>query len=219
MDAAIVASGLEGTEPEVVLQRSEPQDDGLHKGPRDLTLPPWSKGRYGSAVGRAVHAVLQSIDMATGHGLDEAVQAQAIAEGVIEHRDLIRQLVQAALDSDLVQRAATREYWRETYVGTVMDDGSVLEGYVDLIYRDDDGTLVIVDYKTDAVPSEGLASRVTYYTPQITAYADCLRAATGQEPRAVLLFLHLQGSIERAVRVQRMNAARPDTSPQKHSVR
>ena len=28
----------------------------------------------------------------------------------------------------------------------------VLEGYVDLIYRDDDGTLVIVDYKTDAMP-------------------------------------------------------------------
>ena len=33
--------------------------DGLAKQPRDLELPAWAKGRYGSAVGRAVHAVLQ----------------------------------------------------------------------------------------------------------------------------------------------------------------
>lgn len=219
LDGAIVASGLEGTEPEVVLQLAGPQDDGLHKGPRDLALPPWSKGRYGSAVGRAVHAVLQSIDLATGDGLDQAVQAQAIAEGVIQHQDLVRQLVQAALGSDLVQRAATREHWRETYVGSVRDDGTVLEGYVDLIYRDDDGTLVVVDYKTDAVPAEGLASRVTYYTPQIMAYAECLRAASGQDPRAVLLFLHPQGSAERAVPVQSLAGARPHPSPEEHSVR
>ncbi|WP_282946545.1 UvrD-helicase domain-containing protein [Cellulomonas endometrii] len=212
LDGAIVASGLEGTEPEVVLL-GEPQDDGIHKGPRDLALPPWSKGRYGSAVGRAVHAVLQSVDLATGRGLAEAVQAQALAEGVTEHEDLIRQLVQAALDSNLVQRAAKREHWRETYVGTARADGTILEGYVDLIYREDDGTLVIVDYKTDAVPAEGLASRVTYYKPQITAYVECLRAATGQDPRAVLLFLHPQGSAEVAVPVQGFAATLPEVGP------
>jgi ATP-dependent exoDNAse (exonuclease V) beta subunit len=219
IDGAIVASGLEGTEPEVVLHLGKHQDDGLHKGPRDLTLPPWSKGRYGSAVGRAVHAVLQSVDLATGDGLDEAVQAQALAEGVSEHADLIRQLVKAALDSNLVQRAATREHWRETYVGTSRADGTILEGYVDLIFREDDGTLVIVDYKTDAVPSGGLASRVTYYTPQIAAYIECLRSASGQDPRAVLLFLHPRGSAEREVPVQSSSAARPHPSAEEHSVR
>ena len=35
-------------------------DPGLAKGPRDLELPPWNKGRYGTALGRAVHAVLQT---------------------------------------------------------------------------------------------------------------------------------------------------------------
>ena len=38
---------------------------------------------------------------------------------------------------------------RPTSAPTVGD--RVLEGYIDLLYRDDDG-LVIVDYKTDAVP-------------------------------------------------------------------
>ena len=56
------ASGLEGTEPEIVLAASPPPA-GSAKGARDLELPPWTKGRYGSAVGRAVHAVLQVVPL------------------------------------------------------------------------------------------------------------------------------------------------------------
>jgi len=52
-------------------------DPGLEKRPRDLDLPPWLKGRYGTAVGRAVHGVLQTIDLATGAGLEEALSASA----------------------------------------------------------------------------------------------------------------------------------------------
>uniref|UniRef100_UPI003D714B9A PD-(D/E)XK nuclease family protein n=1 Tax=Cellulomonas sp. Y8 TaxID=2591145 RepID=UPI003D714B9A len=121
-------------------------------------------------------------------------------------------------DSELVRRAATREHWRETYVGTLRDDGTVLEGYVDLIYRDVDGNLVIVDYKTDAVPAGGLPSRVAYYTPQIAAYVECLRDATGQDTRAVLLFLHPQGSTEVAVAAQGLAATLQDVGPKERSV-
>ena len=42
-------------------------DPGLAKDGRDLELPPWNKGRYGTAIGRAVHATLQTIELATGH--------------------------------------------------------------------------------------------------------------------------------------------------------
>ncbi len=48
--------------------------------------------------------------------------------------------------------AAGRRHWREVYVGGPYGEG-VLEGYVDLLYRDDDG-LVVVDYKTDAWRTE-----------------------------------------------------------------
>ena len=60
--AAVSASGLEGTEPR---SRSapEPPSAGLAKGARDLELPPWSKGRYGTAIGRAVHGVLQVVPL------------------------------------------------------------------------------------------------------------------------------------------------------------
>ena len=65
-------------------------DPGLQKRPRDLDLPPWLKGRYGTAVGRAVHGVLQTIDLATGDGLDDAVAAQCQAEAVPDRADDVR---------------------------------------------------------------------------------------------------------------------------------
>lgn len=197
-DAAVVASGLEGTEPEVVL-RAEEDEAGLHKGPRDPALPPWSKGRYGSAVGRAVHGVLQTVDLAAVEPAPGDVQAQCVAEGVTAYQDLVTDLVRSALASPLVAAAAQARHWRESYVGTAQEDGSVLEGYVDLIFEDPDGTLVVVDYKTDAIPAGALDTRVAYYQPQLQAYATCLQAATGRPVRCELLFLHPEQSVARTV--------------------
>jgi ATP-dependent exoDNAse (exonuclease V) beta subunit len=169
----------------------EPADaePGLAKGGRDVELPPWSKGRYGSAIGRAVHGVLQVVDLASGNGIDDAVAAQCVAEGVVEHADMVRALAKSALDSDVVRRAATRPHWRESYVGAHQADGTVLEGFIDLIYREDDGALVIVDYKTDAIPAGAVASRVAYYEPQVRAYTEIARHAVDVDVRAALLFL------------------------------
>jgi ATP-dependent exoDNAse (exonuclease V) beta subunit len=133
--------------------------------------------------------VLQVVDLATGTGLDDAVAAQCVAEGVVEFAPLVRDLAHSALESDVLQRAAARPHWRESYVGTVQPDGTVLEGFVDLIYREDGGSLVIVDYKTDDVPDAAVPSRVAYYAPQVRAYADMLSRATDEPPaRTTLLF-------------------------------
>jgi ATP-dependent helicase/nuclease subunit A len=184
--AAVSASGFEGQLPSVT-------DPGLAKGPRDLEQPPWYKGRYGTAIGRAVHGVLQSVDLATGAGLDDAVAAQTLAEGVVPYTELVTDLVMSALAAPLLRRAAARPHWRESYVATVLGD-TVLEGIVDLLYRDDDG-LVIVDYKTDAVPMSALSARVDFYRPQLAAYAAALETAVGEPvARCVLLFLAPAGA-------------------------
>jgi ATP-dependent helicase/nuclease subunit A len=202
--AAVSASQLEGSlgsvQPRAAVtdRLGEPVDAGLAKDARDLELPPWNKGRYGTAVGRAVHGVLQTVDLATGRGLNDAVAAQVLAEGVVQHAHIVAALARAALGSRVVQRAVARPYWRETYVGTVVGE-RVLEGFIDLIYRDDDG-LVIVDYKTDTVPTAALDQRVAFYRPQLAAYAAALEAATGEHlARCVLLFLSPTGAVERAV--------------------
>ena len=203
--SAVSASGLEGTEV-LALPGGTSVDPGLAKDARDLELAPWHQGRFGTAMGRAVHAVLQEVDLVTGSGLDHAVAAQALAEGVTEHADIVRSLVRSALSSPIVRRAATRPHWKETYVGTVVlaaevtqlattldvhagDGETVLEGFVDLLYRDEDG-LVIVDYKTDAVPEGAIASRISLYRPQLAAYARAIEDATSEPvARTILLFL------------------------------
>jgi ATP-dependent exoDNAse (exonuclease V) beta subunit len=195
--STISASGLEGTEPAVALTE-DGAEAGAAKGAASLDLPPWSKGRYGTAIGRAVHAVLQSVDLATGEGLDEAVAAQCVAEGVESETTIVTALVQSALSSELVRRAAARDHWREMYAGAVQDDGTVLEGYLDLVYREDDGSLVIVDHKTDAVPSGAYDGRAAYYRPQLLAYRTLLSAAGPSEPTLRMLFLHPDGqAVER----------------------
>ncbi|MBW3615585.1 MAG: PD-(D/E)XK nuclease family protein, partial [Actinobacteria bacterium] len=139
---------------------------GVQKDPRDIDLPPWQKGRYGTAVGRAVHGALQTIDLATGDGLEQAAAAQAAAEGVLGKEHVIAALCRSALASDIVKRAAECPHWREVYVGVPYGDG-VLEGYIDLLYRDDNG-LVVVDYKTDAWSTEAdLEAKVERYSVQL----------------------------------------------------
>jgi ATP-dependent exoDNAse (exonuclease V) beta subunit len=188
--SAVSASGLEGTEPAVVLPSDHVVDPGAAKGARDLELPPWSKGRYGTAIGRAVHGVLQAVDLSAPVGLEAAIAGQCTAEGVSEHTDVVRGLVRSALDSDVVRRAATRPYWRESYLGMRDEDGTLLEGFADLTFRDVDGTLVVVDYKTDAVPLEAIPARAQYYAPQLRAYRRATATATGAMVKTVLLFLH-----------------------------
>ena len=162
---------------------------GVRKDPRDIELPPWQKGRYGSAIGRAVHAVMQSVDLATGVNLAEHCFSQAAAEGVLGKEDVIEALCRSALQSTVVAEAARRRHWRELYVGIPYEDG-VLEGYIDLMYRGDD-SLVIVDYKTDSWRAQAeLDDKVERYRVQMDAYRRAVEEITG-ERRIVcrLLFL------------------------------
>ena len=168
---------------------------GADKGGRDLELPPWQKGRYGSAIGRAVHAVLQTVNLATGEGLAEAAAAQAAAEGVLGREEDIRRLAAHALSAPVIQQALQCRRWRETYVATPMGNRT-LEGYIDLLFRADDG-LVVVDYKT-ASSAADLDGRVEGYRAQGGAYAVAVEQATGEPvSRVVFVFLTRDGVHER----------------------
>jgi ATP-dependent exoDNAse (exonuclease V) beta subunit len=194
--STVAASGLEGA----AVASRDGDDPGLAKGPRHLELPPWNKGRYGTAIGRAVHGALQTADLATGAGLDDATAAQCLAEGVADHQPVVAALCRSALDSPTVRAAAERVHWQETYAATTLRDGRVLEGFVDLVYADDDGSLVVVDYKTDAVPAEAIETRTALYRPQMAAYVRALEDATGRTvSRAVLVFCRPEGSVDRTL--------------------
>jgi ATP-dependent exoDNAse (exonuclease V) beta subunit len=144
-----------------------------------------------------VHAVLQTIDLATGDGLVEAAAAQAAAEGVIGRDETIVALARAALRAPSVRESLRWRRWRETFVATTVGDRT-LEGYVDLLYRTDAG-LVVVDYKT-ASSSADLDAHLEHYRLQGGAYAVALEAATGEPVTGVVfVFLTPDGVVERAL--------------------
>ena len=117
------------------------------KDEQDIPDEPWRRGRAGTSIGRAVHAVLQVVDMHTGIGLEDIAKAQAAAEGVPGRADDIARLVRRALDSPIVKRALdSGRWWRETPVAGPVGDG-IVEGFIDLLFEEEDG-FVIVDYKT-----------------------------------------------------------------------
>ena len=163
---------------------------GLEKDAQDLELPAWLKGRYGTAVGRAVHATLQTVDLATGEGLQGCAEAQALAEDVADKSDVVAALARSAFDAPVVREAAARAHQKETYVGTEAD-GIVVEGFVDLLFTDDNGDLVVVDYKTDADPAP---ATLDAYRRQLAVYATALTDATGLTvARRVLVFCREHG--------------------------
>ena len=185
-EAALAADAMRDERDEEAAAQPDP---GLAKGPRDLELPPWNKGRYGSALGRAVHAVLQTVDLATGVGIDDTAAAQAAAEGIIGREGDVAARARVALTTRVVQEAVAHGFRREMYVATPVE-GTTLEGYVDLVYRRPDG-LVVVDYKTDAWSSDAdLDAKVSRYRLQGAAYAVALEQATGETvAECVFVFL------------------------------
>ena len=146
------------------------KDAGLAKDPVDLDLPPWQRGRYGTAIGRAVHAVLQDADLATGDDIDGLALVQCAAEGIFGFEERVAELCRSALAAPVVQQAAAgAEHWRELFV-VVELGAAVLEGYIDLLVRTPEG-LVIVDYKTDQWrPGADREARIVRYRHQLAAY-------------------------------------------------
>ena len=157
------------------------------------------RGRAGTAIGRAVHATLQFVDLGAPVGLEAQAARQAELEAVPEHADLIAAMARSALASDAVHLAAKAVSHREIYVGAPVGD-RVIEGYIDLLVETPDG-LVIVDYKTDTVASEAdVDAKLAAYELQGAAYAVALEVSTGMPVvDCRFVFCRPSGAIERRV--------------------
>ena len=157
--------------------------------PEPDTEEPWKRGRGGSSVGRAVHSVLQSIDLSTGSDIESVSNAQAAAEDIPGRAAEIAGLVRTAVESDIVRRAvSSRRFWREIPVAVPVGDGA-LEGFIDLLFEEDDG-LVVVDYKTDSIDADRTQEAMRRYELQAGSYGLAIQKATGMRVKEILfLFL------------------------------
>lgn len=162
-----------------------------------------SHRRSGTTTGRAVHAVLQSINLTDPAGLVGTAEAQARAEGLTSPDDIrrVRALTQKALASDSVQAAIRGEggYWREVFVSAEVE-GTLLEGFIDLLYQTPDGAYHIVDYKTDTAAHLSEEELLQRYAPQGCSYALAFEACMGcVVSDVVFLFLSHSPALEMPV--------------------
>jgi ATP-dependent helicase/nuclease subunit A len=148
------------------------------------------RGR-GAAFGLLVHAVLAAVPFdADPEWVREraAAEARIVGAGEVDV-SAAAALVSRALTHDLVVRARAAERRgvcrRETPVTTLLPDGTLVEGVVDLAFEEN-GVWTVVDYKTDReLESEGEAQ----YRRQVAIYADAIARATGQPANGVVLRL------------------------------
>ena len=158
---------------------------------------PYRRGRGGTNLGRAVHAVLQSIDLLTGEGLEEICRAQAEAEGIGDAAEDVLELSRNALATDTVKglvdsvKQGSANYYREVFVSTKLGD-RLVEGFIDLLIDAPDG-ITIVDYKTDRLTTKQVQELGPEYEVQLGLYAWAVGETTGKPVReATLLFLRPQ---------------------------
>jgi len=146
------------------------KEGGKVSGDHEEAKPRYPRGRAATALGRAVHAVLQAVDLASLDGVERLARVQAAVEGVPERADEVERLVRSACESEAVRRAvASGRYLREVPVGARID-GAILEGFIDLLYLDA-GVAVVVDYKTDKITASDVPERAASYGLQGAAYA------------------------------------------------
>jgi ATP-dependent helicase/nuclease subunit A len=175
--------------------------DGRERSGVELLLEPddgdpsrWRRGRQASAKGRAVHAVLERMDLRDPENLELLALGASSDEGIAEEAGEVARLARAALGAPTVQAALeSSKLMRELPLRVGIGRGTI-EGIIDLCYREEDG-LVLVDYKTDALASnESLARAGARYHLQIGAYVLALETATRLVVRrAVLIFLAADG--------------------------
>ena len=157
----------------------EATDPGNRKEPGPNDRPSRRGGRFGTAKGSAVHAVMQQVPLDDpASGLPTLVDIASEAEGVLDRRRDIEMMVQSLLKGELFRRMqSSTNCRREMYVGAQFGEITVW-GYVDAVFVNPDGTLTLVDFKTDTLitSSVELAHR---YQPQMSAYVAALQQATG----------------------------------------
>ncbi|MDQ0635082.1 ATP-dependent helicase/nuclease subunit A [Arthrobacter pascens] len=172
-----------------------PRDDAVRfvGAEEDGGLPSFAApaGEHGKEFGTALHRLLELSDLRETEALDVLAESLASPSGLVDPAGLAER-ARSALRSTPVQRAAEREHWLELPVVTSAG-GITLEGIIDLMYRDDDGTLVIADFKTDiSVTQETLES----YWRQLSTYARMVERITEQTVSELVLIFCRAGEAE-----------------------
>jgi ATP-dependent exoDNAse (exonuclease V) beta subunit len=149
-----------------------------------LQLPGAADRPRGAGFGTLVHAVLATVTL---DAADDVVARTAHTQARIINASAAEAaaaatVASAVLRHDLLARArASAVVMRETPVSWLNDDGTLIEGVLDLAFHEGE-TTVVVDFKTDHELSAG-ESR---YRAQLRQYVHAVARATGRRATGIL---------------------------------
>jgi ATP-dependent helicase/nuclease subunit A len=143
------------------------------------------EGVSGRRFGELVHACLAVVPLEAGR--DEVARTAAVLARALQappgEQEAAVEAVLAALAHPRVAAArGSRDVRREVAIVDHLDDGTVVEGVIDLAYEVD-GAWQVVEFKSD----EALEAHRPQYEAQAHAYVRAVAAATGKPARGVIL--------------------------------
>jgi ATP-dependent helicase/nuclease subunit A len=90
-----------------------------------------------------------------------------------------------AASTDLTRELEFVLEWPTT--GAEADESALVTGYIDALYRDPQGRLHLVDYKTNDIPANGVAREAKQYELQMSLYALAVERALGEKVASLTL--------------------------------
>ena len=205
--SAAIASKLTATQLKGRVKDEEVAEDGVGlrsavpgpAAPQTTLRRPVFEGRRPltpAQRGTALHMVMQYLDYGRTGSLEEvAGEIARLAAGqyitlqqgeAVNPADILgffrSELGQRLRKSRRVERefkfsllAPAADYYPEAEPGEEV----LLQGVVDCWFVEEDGTVTVVDFKTDRVAGDGVERRAEQYRPQLDAYTQALAQATG----------------------------------------
>ncbi len=189
----------------------------------ESTLPPHIRGirrpaflegaqaLTGAEAGTATHLLMQFLDFSC-EGTEFAVRSEiarlqtarrisSAQAGVIRVGE-----VAALLRSDMGKRLRENELHREYRLALLMEakeldaaaaegEQIMLHGVIDCWFEKPDGTVAVLDFKTDRVHGEKLQRRAEEYRPQVEMYCKALERILGKNVSEKLLYFFSEGTV------------------------
>ena len=209
LSAKLTATQLKGRALDEEIAENAPLPPRL----RSLAKPRFLEGAAAltpAEQGTAMHAALQFLDFSTPA---EEGAVRAAVKSMEERRLLTPEQARAVdaaaltrfLQSPLCARIrAAGERARREYRFSLLEsaarfvpeasagDEILLQGVVDCFFEED-GALVVVDFKTDRVAPDALAERAEHYRPQLEAYSLALAQVIGKPVKEKILYFLRRG--------------------------
>ena len=209
LSAKLTATQLKGRALDEEIAENAPLPPRL----RSLAKPRFLEGAAAltpAEQGTAMHAALQFLDFSTPA---EEGAVRAAVKSMEERRLLTPEQARAVdaaaltrfLQSPLCARIrAAGERARREYRFSLLEsaarfvpeasagDEILLQGVVDCFFEED-GALVVVDFKTDRIAPDALAERAEHYRPQLEAYSLALAQVIGKPVKEKILYFLRRG--------------------------